>query len=400
MYSLPTLYNFLNGKTRTWSIHLQLKQKNGQKIQVTSEDMKVPVNSYCEYFTRSGYKDMKITQSAATIISTGKNIGKKNETNVLTQTLKDIQSKFNKKLKEGYTETEIKKDVGIIPYPMALKTYKDHGTKLIYPLYVQPKLDGIRVLAFFKDNEVHLYTRRLHEISGFTKLRSSLKAVFVKHKSIQSYILDGELYSHGMNLQLISGLVRNDSISEQEKEKLSLWLFDMFDIANPKEPFESRMTHMKIFESSSYVTINETQVAETIDEADLYYDEKISEGYEGIIYKSMNKPYEFCFNKEKRSQWYLKRKKQFDSEFEIVDFTEGQGKDSEAIIFILKTKNNVEFHSVPNGTYGYRQGLYQQALNDFTVFKGKFAKVQYEDISVDGVPLRNRMIMIRDLDFD
>lgn len=114
----------------------------------------------------------------------------------------------------------------------------------------------------------------------------------------------------------------------------------------------------------------------------------------------MGKPYDYSFNKEKRSSWYLKRKQRFDDEFEIVSFGEGKGKDTGCVVFVLKTKEGVEFNSVPNGTYDYRKNLYQQCLQNFDQFKGKMAKVQFEDYSTEKVPLRNRMIMIRDLSFD
>jgi hypothetical protein len=69
-------------------------------------------------------------------------------------------------------------------------------------------------------------------------------------------------------------------------------------------------------------------------------------------------------------------------------------------VFVLQTSEGIAFNSVPNGTYEYRKDLYQECEQDFTRFKGKMAKVQFEDFSTEKVPLRNRMIMIRDLSFD
>ncbi|KAG6942180.1 hypothetical protein JG688_00018275 [Phytophthora aleatoria] len=40
----------------------------------------------------------------------------------------------------------------------------------------------------------------------------------------------------------------------------------------------------------------------------------------------MDRPYELNFNKERRSAWYLKRKKQNDAEYIIVNFAQGKGR--------------------------------------------------------------------------
>ena len=137
-------------------------------------------------------------------------------------------------------------------------------------------------------------------------------------------------------------------------------------------------------------------------EADVEYRRLINDGFEGIIYKSKNRPYEFDYNKEKRSSWYLKRKKQDDAEFPIIGFTQGKGKDLNCIVFTLQGPNNKTFNSVPNGTYEYRKSLYQQAITSFTTtFEGRLAKVVFDDLSKDGVPLRGRIVQIgRDLQFD
>lgn len=408
-FTFGPIFNAQNGKIREWSIVINLFDKKKTHIDITDiENQEVEDGYYTEYYTVSGYQNMKMTQSANTTITIGKNIGKKNETTVLTQAYKECKSKYAAKIKAGYTEKiqkadkEVAKDA--MPFPMAVKSWKDHGMKLKYPLFIQPKLDGIRLLARMEDGKVKLYTRRLHDIVGFDKLKNDILCLF-KSSKLTTFIIDGELYCHGMNLQTISGIVRNESISEEEKEQLKYHVFDIFDIKQPMLNFKQRYEILeRLFTScdTTMVSLNPTNVASSETDAEKSFKSYVKDGYEGVIYKSSDKPYEFDFNKEKRSGWYLKRKKQDDDEFPIVGYTSGKGKDIDCIVFQLEGPNKKIFNCVPNGTYEYRKELFKQAEASFdTSFKGKLAKVVYDDLSKDGIPLRGRIVQIgRDLAFD
>ncbi len=413
--TLGPIFNTQSNKIREWSITLTLFNASDKQVLIKGDPQAFAVKEgyYVSYSTCSGYTGMKMTTSANTIVNTGKNLGRRNETNVLTQALKECQSKYAAKIKAGYTETTNVPNVATskanpnksaVPFPMAVKTWKDHKAKLSFPLFVQPKLDGIRMIAHFVDGEVVLYTRRLHDITGFAKVKADLKKMFIASGNT-SFFIDGELYSHGMNLQTISGLVRNESIDDSEKEALQYYVFDCFDVAQPKIPFNDRIGTLTAFvdsAKSNMIVLNETIHVASADEADAFYNRVIGNGYEGIIYKSASRPYEFDFNKEKRSSWYLKRKKQEDAEFAIVGYTQGKGKDVGCIVFQLQGPNKKTFNCVPNGTYDYRKQLFEEATKSFdTSFKNKLAKVLYDDLSKDGVPLRGRIIQIgRDLSFD
>jgi len=405
-HTLGPIFNAQHGKTREWSVTISLFDKNGKIKSIGDIDStKVGEGYYAQYSTLSGYTGMKMTQSSPTTISIGKNLGRKNETNALTQAYKECKSKYASKLKAGYTET-VQSTVAknTMPFPMAVKSWKNFKDRLQYPLFIQPKLDGVRLLARFKDGAVQLYTRRLHTVAGFENIKRDLDLMF-KSTHLTSYIVDGELYAHGMNLQTISGIVRNESISEEMKSQLQYHVFDFFDIGQEDLSFSNRHVSLtKFVESveSTNVILNPTSFAETSEDADLLYKNYTKQGYEGVIYKSDKKPYEFDFNKEKRSGWYLKRKKQDDAEFPIVAFSHGKGKDVDCIVFTLQGPNGKTFNCVPNGTYDYRKELYAQAVASFDeLFLGKLAKVIFDDLSKDKVPLRGRIVQIgRDLSFD
>lgn len=408
--TLGPIFNQQNGKIREWSITISLYDGKGKSIKVNSIDDEISIKSgdYATYDTLSGYTGMKMTSSEPTVVSIGKNLGRKNETNVLTQAFKECQSKYALKIKSGYTTdlTNSKKESkpSALPFPMAVKSWKDHKAKLQYPIYLQPKLDGIRMLAKYDKGSIKLITRRLHDITGFEKVKTELKSMF-ESSGLKSFYIDGELYSHGTNLQTISGIVRNESIDESVKETLQYHVFDCFDVNQPELTFTDRVDTLTTFVKSSksnFVILTPTMKIANDSEATKEYQRLIKDGYEGTIYKSSDRPYEFDFNKEKRSAWYLKRKKQEDAEFPVVGYTQGKGKDLGCVVFILQGPNDKTFNCVPNGTYDYRKELYLKAVNSFKeTFEGVLAKVVYDDLSKDGVPLRGRIVQIgRDLQFD
>ncbi len=402
------IFNYVNEKIRIWELIIELYNKNNQIVKITNIDMNILDEYYAQYYTNTGYQNMKITKSAGTKINTGKNLGKKNATNVLTQAINESISKYNLKIRAGYSttveSTENKTETTTeFPYPMALAIYKDHVDKLKYPLFIQPKLDGIRLIAKLDQNgNVLLVSRRHKEIIGFDHVKSEIKQLLQGQPD--DIILDGELYLHGMNLQDISGIVRQEDDMES-KNKLKYYIFDAFTINNTNG-YDARYKLLSsLFKSNKnlkYTVLTETLEANTIQEADEFFNQKIKDGYEGAVYKSANKAYEYSFNKEKRSMYYLKRKQSFDAEYKIIGFTSGKGKDKDCVIFICETDTKKQFNSVPNGTYDYRKELYQDCLDNFdSKYKNQYAKVYYEDLSKDGVPLRNRMIqVIRDINFD
>lgn len=400
---LGPIFNYQNGKIREWSIVIDLYDSAHKHKSITSVDMAISKGYSTEYCSISGYQGMKMTRSSPTIVLIGKYIGKINETNVLTQAYNECRSKYAKKLKSGYSvELDQKKEGNFLPFPMNLKLWDDFKDKLKYPLFVQPKLDGLRMIAALDSNGiVQLKTRTLKDIPGFDHLRQELTELY--KTGDKTLILDGELYFHTMDLQDISGIVRSETGRDDEKNKLQYWAFDAFSLKRPTEAFEDRIQHLRQFvgeSKSKLIVLNETIEVADETEADRFYKKTIADGYEGIIYKSMGKPYAYSFDKAKRSSWYLKRKQFFDDEFEIVDFTQGRGKDKDAVIFICKTKDGVEFNTVPNGTYDYKKDLYRRSLEDFSQFKGQFVTIKFEKLSAAGVPQAGHMIAFRDLKFD
>ena len=107
-------------------------------------DIRVDANTI---FIRYGHIDGAIQETSDTI-KEGKNLGKKTETSPEQQALSEAQSKWEKQVKKGYVQSledakAGKNDLGGIA-PMLAHKYHEHAGKVIWPAFVQPKLDGTR----------------------------------------------------------------------------------------------------------------------------------------------------------------------------------------------------------------------------------------------------------------
>lgn len=354
------------------------------------------------YQTNYGLLNGKNTISAKTSIH-GKNIGRKNQTTNLQQAIKDCISMINKKIKAGYSTDLNTENIDSI-FPMALNTYENHKEKIKYPIFIQPKLDGVRMTATILENDrVDILSRRLHKIQGFDTIKHQLKSLIIELKKTYGSkfkFIDGELYKHGIHLQDISGIVRGNV--DEDKETLEYYIFDICVEGVLFEERYSKTTDIfNNLESKDKLVLVDTKLCDSEINGDHLFEYFLKEKYEGIVYKPLNEVYEFSTSREKRSLKYLKRKKQHDEEFEICDFSDGNGKFKGMVIFTLKTSEGVEFQCVPMGNSDFRKKIYKECLEDFSKYKGKMAKVKFDDWSKSKIPTRAVIVQIvRDLNFE
>jgi ATP-dependent DNA ligase len=126
-----------------------------------------------------------------------------------------------------------------------------------------------------------------------------------------------------MSLQDISSIVRNEKEDEENKSLLNFYIFDCFDIEAPDVPFNERIEYLRVLIEKynfKYIKFVPTTIIYSENEGDNIFQTYINNEYEGIVYKNANANYEYSFNKEKRSMYYLKRKVNFTDEYTIIDF--------------------------------------------------------------------------------
>jgi hypothetical protein len=507
----PSKYTNASGESH-WTIFIELLNLDDTPHKIKDEyyDGKnipdVKALTYAEFGkikTKQGIG--AITRTDPTIITSGTNLGKSNQTNVFTQALKNAISAYNKHIKDKDTDSiaiteenitkklfgevkpidlsklNVKSNRGPKPkktiqeqeietstivegttYPPMLLNklaivelpinekieikeinFNDLETlvrsikhpvtilkkfkQIVYnePIYLQPKLDGLRCVAFLKDNNICLYTRKLSTIPGHVHMKTQLMSMYKHYDKIKlsddtevefnKVYLDGELYHHKIPLNEINSIVKNTNNSDETDDRLEFHIFDCFVPSMLTLTFKQRNELLNIIKPSLFINtlVNKdlVRIVPTVllksETALIYYTTMIiKHGYEGSVIKYGIGPYEYGYG-NKRSKYNLKIKQRFDSEYKIVGFTKGtKGSNAGAIIWIMETENGDTFKATPKyeeGTddvLGIRKKLYDELIENPTLFeteyKDKYATLEYEDISDKGIPQRVKFIGVRD----
>ena len=258
-------------------------------------------------------------------IKKGKNIGRANETTVEEQAEMEAKSKWEHKHNKDYhlsiEDCKLKKKIanngGYLP--MLAQSFNKHATRhLKYPCYIQPKLDGLRCIATKVKKVVKLWFRSGKEITTMPHIVKDLQKIMV-----DGDIFDGELYAHGEDFNTFTGAIRaNKNLNSEVTEKIKYHIYDFPRIENLKEhnPYIYRLERFeKLTIPSSIVKVKTIQVL-NFEQAMEFYKEYIEEGYEGIMFRNIDMPYE-----QKRSYNLLKYKEFIDDEFIIIGIEEGKG---------------------------------------------------------------------------
>lgn len=327
-------------------------------------------------------------QESSKEITRWTNEGKSNERDPIAQAQFEAEALWKKRKDNGYhlsrkiamDETRRISAHGGIK-PMKAQAFinikgKSYEHKIKYPCYVQPKLNGVRVIATIEGYKTQLWSSGGKEYHSCNPIKEDLKDLFPDH-----IIPDGEVYKHGWPLQKISGLTRRINCHSMEDHALEYHIFDIVDFENP---FEARLMKLREYEcelaSACYpnIRIVPTELVTCKEEAEYWYKHWVAQGYEGMIYRNMHLMY-----KQKRSMDMIKRKEFHDGEFEIISYTEGVGKLVGCLAsFRCKTLDGGEFDAPMVGTHEYLRSLWKERDN----FIGKDLTVQFLEYSAEGIP--------------
>ena len=322
-----------------------------------------------KYRTHYGQVDGAIQTTEWTFCE-GKNTGKKNATTAEDQAVKEAKATWKKKKESGYFENIKKIDEVSFTEPMLAKNYDDYKDDLKYPVYSQPKLDGIRCVVK-KDG---MWSRNGKPIISAPHVLIALKSFFDKFPDA---ILDGELYADKFSndFNAICSLVKktkptDEDLAESEKN-IQYWVYDWI----VQKTFSERNADITTyFVNNNVVRRVPTHLVGTITHLNELYEKYIDEGYEGQMVRT-DGPYE-----NKRSKHLLKRKEFQDAEFKILDIVEGVGnKSGMAGYMVFKNHKNIEFHSNIKGDREYLKEL----LKNKKKYIGKSATVKYFNLTPD-----------------
>ena len=217
------------------------------------------------------------------------------------------------------------------------------------PVYMQPKLDGVRCL-FTKDGA---FSRTGKQFMNVKHIEESLKDYFEQNPAM---VLDGELYNHNLrnDFEKIISLVRKQKPTDEDRsEARKLTQYHVYDYTNTSMSnmvnYKYRLNQLTcsdIYTSSIHYV--ESRRVKSMKQAKDFHIRKLAEGYEGSILRT-NTPY-----KHGRSWGLMKFKDFHDAEATIVDYQEGKGKRLGTIgKFIMQDDDGNVFGCPPGKGYIY-----------------------------------------------
>lgn len=340
-----------------------------------------------KYRTKAGIHNGRLVTSTWTTAKP-KNVGKANETLAEEQAEKEAKAKWKKKLDGEYHLDINNIDKPKWFKPMLAKPYDKYKDSLVLPVYVQPKLDGVRCLA----TPDKLQSRTGKPIVSCPHILEDLERVFTQ-EVFPVLRLDGELYCdrYSNDFEQIVSIVRKQKPTTRglqiARKHMEYWVYDM----PGEKPFSERWKEL-IWVIASWppgisIKTVPTMECNTHAEIDQYYRQFLKQGYEGQIIRQ-NGPYQ-----QKRSSLLLKRKEFLDEEFVIMGFEEGIGNRSGMVgRVVLSHDIGKTFGANIRGTHKYLTYLWQHKGQQI----GKMATVRYFERTAQNVPRFPVVTAIRD----
>jgi len=341
---MKTLYKrSTTGKVSEWSIEVEANK----------------------FRTISGFTDgLKIISDWT--VCEGKSYNSSNE-----QALKQAQALHKKKKELGAFEDikDIDKEVHF--KPMLADKWGDRKDKIKYPIYSQPKLDGVRCIV----KSDGMWSRNGKKIISAPHIYEALKPLFDNDPFL---IFDGELYTDKLanDFNKIISCVKKTKPDALDLAESAEWIeYHIYDLPSHDGTFIERFHSLIAVNLPSCCVKVVTSIVNNEDEVKVLYESYMNDDYEGQILRT-NDVYE-----NKRSKFLLKNKEMDTDEFTILGVKEGQGKLANKVGKVaIKTKSGVELESAVNGTHDFLADLWTRR-NELI---GKEATVRFFGYTPDG----------------
>jgi DNA ligase-1 len=232
--------------------------------------------------------------------------------------------------------------------PMLAHKFNDSRVDWSQPVYIQPKLDGVRCL-FTKDGA---YSRTGKKFMNLAHIELALIPFFKQQPDV---VLDGELYNHKLkhDFEKIISLVRKQKPTADDRldaqHLVQFHVYDYFD-GVMYDSYKTRMNQLVCSDIyDEQIKRVPTLLVDTYSYARQLHEEFLEHGYEGSIIR-LNGLY-----KHGRSYDLMKFKDFSDAEATIVGYELGKGKRTGTLgKFLMMDDEGVQFGCPPGKGYSYK----------------------------------------------
>jgi DNA ligase-1 len=255
-----------------------------------------------------------------------------------------------KDLRCGISEKTINKVVGKTEYKIPIFSCQlaqdstDHPKKMKGVKRLECKLDGVRVLAVVSGDNVTLYSRNGKEFENFPQIADAIednrKALSLPTHPSTSFVLDGEIVGESFQKLMKQAHRKSDAVTDG----MVYHVFDIIPLDSFIEGHYNAQQHKRIemlerlrakLPEDGPMQIMpgldvDLDTAEGHDIMQRYAEAAVEGGFEGIMIKSLDAPYQ-C----KRSDSWMKWKPTISVDLNIVGFEEGTGRNENRLGAII-----------------------------------------------------------------
>ncbi len=406
VYTFPTLsYSNSRGKRMLWTISVRL-DRHGSSVPMAEEMLRPGAELGPDLVAVIGVQSLqeggKIRPTKPTLVTAGKNLGKRNATNQLTQALRDALGLYNRHSRHVGNAVGPPRSAApapakgraargraasangtFDPAPPPMLVQKLGATReatltdadFAAGVIVQRKFNGVHVVAHAAEGdpeELVTYSRTSSTYPGQHQLAAELLPMLSKAPPIgaefgvpetaspairaaysdpkHAVYLDGELYLHGRSLNWISGQARKDI----DEGSLEFQVFDVFfpraKAAGDDMTSRNRQAYLDaLFRAADAAGLAHPHIvrvqsfpAASSAEVQALAGQFVREKYEGAIARKSDGRYRYSYNNYHAAA-LIKIKPKYDDEFPVVGFTQGtKGKAVGALIWICEVQKPVD----------------------------------------------------------
>lgn len=248
-----------------------------------------------------------------------------------------------KDLRCGISEKTLNKVLGNSEWKIPVFTCQlaqdsgDHPAKMTGRKRIECKLDGVRVLAVFSGNGCTLYSRNGKAFENFPQIRDFLetnsKIFAFGNNTGGRFVLDGEIVGESFQKLMRQAHRKSDA----DTADMVYHVFDFIPLVDFERGHWNAQQHKRLtaldrarsmLDKKDPVQIMpglevDLDTSEGHDIMDRFAQDAVKAGYEGIMIKDLDAPYE-C----KRSAFWMKWKPTITVDLNIVGFEEGTGRNS------------------------------------------------------------------------
>lgn len=238
---------------------------------------------------------------------------------------------LGRSLKCGVSESTVEKiwpDLKL-SYPCMLVSPLDSKTKLTFPMIAQTKMDGMRFNAIVENGQVSYRTRAGKELDLFGALDADVMTLTAETE----YVLDGELLMAGPDGKPMDRKTGNGLLTKFQKgtgtpelaKQIRAVVWDIvplfaFRLGRCSTGYRERH-HMLYPRQVGAIQVAPITIVNSMEEAQVLYQQKLTEGEEGVILKDPKGPWE-----DKRVKHQIKMKAELEADLVVTGFLPGSGK--------------------------------------------------------------------------